>query len=1263
MGFRSRIAALVLCSTLTAIGCSSKDEPPVPAAPADLTAVAGNQQVTLSWESSAGATGYTVFYNPDSQGAVTPGGSLQIDAGSALFLSVAGLVNGTLYRFAVAARDPTGLGPLSGEITATPQTNVPIAVAATSPAAGATGVSPGAPLSVTFNRAAQVASIAGQPSAGACSGTLQVSSDDFNSCVALGGATANAANTTFTFQPVSPLAASTSYLLRVTTGAKDANGLAMSAQFTLATPFTTAAALAVVAVSPADGATLVPLNSAVTVTLSQAITASTATGNGGAATCAGSFRLYAGSLGGACLALSGVAVNSAGTAVTLTPASPLPPGSLILTEVTTGLQDASGNPLGSNYSSAGFTTVPPLAVASVSPDGKTGVDFQPTLTVAFASPAAPASITTNIAGSTACSGSIQLSKQSDGFAANSCVPMAAQPASGDGGTTFTLAPASRLASSTTYLIRVTTAAQDPSGSPVAQTYTSSGFTTRAFAVVSVSPADGATIARNQAFVITFNRPVSSASLGTGSCAGPFQLEQSGASGCTALQTPTPSQDGTQVALIPAALLNGSVNYSLGVTTALRDDSNQPLGAAFSTSAGYTTAPALAVLSTQPAGGATDVPPNTNLTVVFNQPVAAASATTSSPSCGSVQLTVTGQSSCLASSQALSADGKTLTLTPSALATSTGYTLRLTTALTDATGAPLPSSFSLSFTTGTVLDTAPPGEVGGVQVNAALQSLALSWTNPGDGDFSKVRVHQCASAQSCSNNAGANPVVAEIPGAPNAQASATLSGLAPQTAYTLLLTTVDSSGNESAGSPDTTVNATTAFSGLQGRALSDFTAGQQALAAGAGNAGNSVSVWFTWDANNLYAAIGDSDGSALLATNQDVFWIAVDTDPDADAAGEWRTPTVGSNEIIWPFKADYVVQFIPDSFSSSVQVRAAGGCALIQPANGAIASGCANAAGANTFDGSSGTVNGLAELSIPGAALGGTLPSKIRLAFAAVNSSNGYAYALAPSNPKAIDVLGYFASSTASFNTGVNIWNSTKSASAATSAVSPLPQAAALVTLSVAASPALAAAPPLKGSLHPLSYTEANTFALRDDGTGGDATAGDGIYSGAFNFGAVTQSLFFKFAAGAQGSSTDEFPSGTDRVWTLGGATESLPQLLLGTAYSKNHSFQLTFNVTNPGGSSAQKAVLGNVGELGNFSDSSPAVLTSQGNGAWTTGPITFANHDFTAAMLQWKARDIGSNTWEDSAPNGGPQNHEMNDDVLNSRTLSWTWDDYSQDPF
>jgi len=89
--------------------------PQIPAPPTGLTATAGNAQITLTWNASSGATGYTV------KRATTSGGPYSDVANTTTTsFTQAGLTNGTTYYYVVSASNNAGTSANSAQVSATP---------------------------------------------------------------------------------------------------------------------------------------------------------------------------------------------------------------------------------------------------------------------------------------------------------------------------------------------------------------------------------------------------------------------------------------------------------------------------------------------------------------------------------------------------------------------------------------------------------------------------------------------------------------------------------------------------------------------------------------------------------------------------------------------------------------------------------------------------------------------------------------------------------------------------------------------------------------------------------------------------------------------------------------------------------------------------------------------------------------------------------------------------------------------------------------
>jgi Glycoside hydrolase family 44 len=126
MGPRSaRVLAALLLAGLT-FGCgggiSSGSGPgttsptvTVPAVPAAPAATAGNQQVSLTWTASTGATSYHVKRSITSGGPYT-----QVGSPAAASYTDTGLTNGTTYFYVVSALNTSGESMNSSQVSATP---------------------------------------------------------------------------------------------------------------------------------------------------------------------------------------------------------------------------------------------------------------------------------------------------------------------------------------------------------------------------------------------------------------------------------------------------------------------------------------------------------------------------------------------------------------------------------------------------------------------------------------------------------------------------------------------------------------------------------------------------------------------------------------------------------------------------------------------------------------------------------------------------------------------------------------------------------------------------------------------------------------------------------------------------------------------------------------------------------------------------------------------------------------------------------------
>ena len=98
-----------------------------PGAPTNVTATAGNAQVTLSWTAVSGATGYNVKRSTTSGGPYTTVGPNVTPTS----FTDSGLTNGTTYYYVVSALNAGGESANSAQVSATPV--VPLSTLTLSP--------------------------------------------------------------------------------------------------------------------------------------------------------------------------------------------------------------------------------------------------------------------------------------------------------------------------------------------------------------------------------------------------------------------------------------------------------------------------------------------------------------------------------------------------------------------------------------------------------------------------------------------------------------------------------------------------------------------------------------------------------------------------------------------------------------------------------------------------------------------------------------------------------------------------------------------------------------------------------------------------------------------------------------------------------------------------------------------------------------------------------------------------------------------------
>jgi len=440
--------------------------------------------------------------------------------------------------------------------------------------------------------------------------------------------------------------------------------------------------------TPANGATGIPINQALTAAFSEPINPATLN--------ASTFTLTGPGNAGVAGTIS---YSSATSVATFTPNANLAYNTLYTATITTGVANTIGVEPAASMIWSFTTAVQPIVLFTAPANGATGVPLNQILSATFSkamncatlsSPATNFKLTgpgTNtVAGTVGCAGSIA---------------------------TFT--PGIALTTNTLYTATITTGATDVAGDPLAANYVWTFRTVLAGAtlpvVIATTPANGATsVPISQAVTATFNEAMNAATIN----AVTFTLKAPG--NVAVLGTVTYVAAGSVATFTPTVALTASTLYTATITTGAMDSAGNAMAAnyvwTFTTAAAPdTTKPT--VVATIPLNTATNVPLNQVLSATFSKAMNAATI-------NAATFTLTGPGlTAVAGHVAYASPGNTATFTPSAnLAVSTLYTATITTAVADQSGNTLAVNYVWTFTTGTVLDTTKPLIVSTVPINGA-----------------------------------------------------------------------------------------------------------------------------------------------------------------------------------------------------------------------------------------------------------------------------------------------------------------------------------------------------------------------------------------------------------------------------------------------------------------------------------------------------------------------------------------------------------------
>ena len=690
----SYAAALV---AITAIACGELTGPESPSTPTNVVAtLASPTSVNLTWTPSPlndGVISYSIYRNGNKVGETT---------GTEASYTDTGLSPQTTYVYSVAANCVGGVvSERSVETEASTVTTIDVTaptIVQVIPVEGATEASHGADVNVIFSEPMDPSTINGTTF------TIRIT----NGAALPATVTYNAETRRAVLVPTGGLPNFSSITATMTTGAKDLAGNALAAAKVWT--FTTRDDVppTVIATSPANGATGVAPNSVVTITFSENMDASTIN--------AGNITIRPTSSGTALTAT--VTYNTTTRVATLTPSAPLSQNVNYTVTVGTGVKDAQGNAIAQTTFAftAGDVTAP--SVVSVTPlESATGVAVNTTVTATFSEPMDPATITTT---------TFTLRPTSSGTNLAGTVTYNA------GTNTATFTPSAPLASGTQYTATVTTGARDVSGLAMtaAKTWTFTTADVVAPTVTGVSPTSGATgVQLNTTVRVTFSEPMLASTINS------TNITLRPTASATPVAATVTYEAGTNTAVLtPSAPLTATTNYTVTVTTGVRDASNNALAAQFTSTFTTLTPDAVApqVSTVQPANLAVAVPTNTTVRVTFNEPMDVTTITNVN-----ILLRNTLTTALVPATVTYDVTTRVATLTPTGpLSNLTNYTVQVTTGVKDVSGNALAAQFNSTFTTTPAPDNTAPTIVSRAPTNGATSqpintNVVITFSEPMD----------------------------------------------------------------------------------------------------------------------------------------------------------------------------------------------------------------------------------------------------------------------------------------------------------------------------------------------------------------------------------------------------------------------------------------------------------------------------------------------------------------------------------------------------
>ncbi|TVM02804.1 MAG: hypothetical protein CV087_08520 [Candidatus Brocadia sp. WS118] len=585
-------------------------------------------------------------------------GTVSYSGTTATFTPLSNLSDSTTYT----ARIAYGVKDLAGNAMASDYTwsfttgdfTAPMVVS-TNPFNGATDVAITSFITATFGEAMQ-------------SSTINTNTFTVSDGKGKVGGTVSYSGTTATFTPLSNLSDSTTYTARIAYGVKDLAGNALASDYTWGFTTIDTTSPRVISANPVNGATGVAINSAVTVSFSEVMLASSINTN--------TFIVSAGSKN-----ISGIVLCTGATA-TFLPSGNLSHSTIYTARITTGMMDLAFNEIASDYTWNFVTTgdfIAPTIIATSPVNGDAGVAINRGITVTFSEVMQLSTITTdtfsvnddkdNIRGTVSCHGA-----------------------------TATFTPLNNLLPYTAYKARIATGARDLAGNALVSPYTwsfetSGDVDSMAPKVILTNPVNGAAgVEVSSVVTATFSEIIDATDVTKDTF-----LVNNGRDNISGIV----SYNQTTATFTPLNNLSSYITHTAKITKGIKDLVGNSMISDYTwsfTTTGDFTAPT--VIYTSPANGAAGVVVSSAITATFSETMDASTFVTDTYIINNGSNDIGGVVSYL---------DKTATFTPNIkLDFNTIYTATVTTGAQDVAGNPIASAYTWSFTTELVSNTPTPG---------------------------------------------------------------------------------------------------------------------------------------------------------------------------------------------------------------------------------------------------------------------------------------------------------------------------------------------------------------------------------------------------------------------------------------------------------------------------------------------------------------------------------------------------------------------------